>query len=90
MPPANRDDMTAGRTVPELAAYLRVGQEKIRSWIRRGELQALNVADAMCGRPRFVITPDALAEFEKRRTAGPPPRAPRRKRRTLAHDYYAD
>ncbi len=64
----------AGLTVRDLARRFRVNPDKVRLWIRRGELRAVNTATARCGRPRWVGSPDALAEFERRRTSGPPPR----------------
>jgi excisionase family DNA binding protein len=78
-----------GLTVPELAKLLRVGQDKVRGWIRRGELAATDTGTA--GRPRLVILPSALAEFERSHRAGrapprPPPRPLRAKGRD--RDYY--
>jgi excisionase family DNA binding protein len=81
---------TRGHTVADAARRLRVGEDKIRRWIRRGELHAVNTAAVACGRPRFVITPEALTEFERRRSAAPPPRPQRRRRRPPAIDYYPD
>jgi excisionase family DNA binding protein len=80
-----------GMTVPDLARRLRVGEDKIRAWIRRGELAAVNTASAQCGRPRWIIPPESLAAFERRRAGGPPHGAPRRRRRaTSATDFYPD
>ena len=43
------------------------------------------------GRPRWVITPEALAAFERARTGGPATQqVPRRRRRLQAVDYFAD
>jgi hypothetical protein len=81
---------TAGWTVRMLARRWCVSPEKIRAWIRRGELVAVNVATALCGRPRWVVTPDSLATFEQRRTGGVPPKPQRRRRKTTAVDYYPD
>jgi excisionase family DNA binding protein len=77
-----------GLTVPELAKLLRVGQDKVRGWIRRGELAATDTGTP--GRPRLVILPSALAEFERSHRAGrapprPPPRPPRGRGE---RDYY--
>ncbi len=79
-----------GLTTADVAKRYRVGQDRVRAWIAAGELRALNTADARCGRPRYVVTPEALAEFERRRAAGPPPKAPRRCRQSAARDYYPD
>jgi excisionase family DNA binding protein len=79
-----------GLTVREVARRYRVGEDKVRNWIARGELKALNTAAALCGRPRWVITPEALAAFEKLRTGGPAPKPTRRRRRMGAIDFYPD
>jgi hypothetical protein len=64
----------------------------VRGWIRRGELLALNVADSKCGRPRFVVTPEALEQFERSRAAATPDKpVPRRKRRPAGMiDFFPD
>src|SRR5262249_28100204 len=77
-------------TVADLARRFRVGPDKIRRWIERGELRAINTAAALCGRPRWVVTAEALAEFERRRAGGPPPRPQPRRRRLAAVDYYPE
>jgi excisionase family DNA binding protein len=81
---------TRGYTVADVAARYRVGEDKVRTWIRRGELAAVKTASSLCGRPQLRITAEALAAFERGRTAGPPPRPPRRRRRPAAVDYYPD
>ena len=68
----------------------RVGEDKVRGWISRGELDAINTATALCGKPRWVILPDALALFERRRAAGSPPTPSRRQRRPAGIDFYPD
>lgn len=78
-----------GLTVRDVAARLRVGTSKVRAWIARGQLAALNTADVVCGRPRWVVTPEALAEFEARRSSAPPPK-PARRRRLAVRDYYPE
>jgi hypothetical protein len=85
MPP----DTTRGLTVADVARRYRVGEDKVRAWIRRGELAAINTAAVLCGRPRWVVTHDALAAFEARRAGGTPPK-PRRKRKPPVKDYYPD
>jgi hypothetical protein len=81
----------AGLTVFDVARRYRVGQDKVRAWIARGELRAVNTAAALCGRPRWVIPADALADFERRRSGGPPPKPPRRRRRAAGElDFYPD
>ncbi|MCI0463308.1 MAG: helix-turn-helix domain-containing protein [Gemmataceae bacterium] len=80
----------AGLTVRDLARRYRVSPDKVRLWIRRGELHAVNTATALCGRPRWVVSPDALAEFERRRAGGPTPKPRRRRKLTGMVDYYPD
>jgi hypothetical protein len=50
----------------------------------------VNIADRRCGRPRFVVLPHHLAEFERRRAAAEPPRPLRRRRQASMTDYYPD
>lgn len=54
-------------TPPELAREWGVSREKILSWIRTGELPAVNVANAGTIRPRFRIDADGIAAFKARR-----------------------
>jgi hypothetical protein len=70
-----------GMTTRELSRSLRVGRDRIRRWIASGQLQAVNLADYPSARPKYVVLPEYLAAFLKRRSASPPPKAPRRKRR---------
>jgi hypothetical protein len=82
--------LTTGLTVREFARRYRVGEDKVRIWIFRGELKAVNTAAALCGRPRWVIPAEALAEFERRRSSAPPPKPRRRRRQARPIDYYPD
>jgi transposase len=83
--------VVAGLTVRDVARRYRVGKGKVLSWIRKGELPAINTAAVLCGKPRWVITADGLAQFERRRAGGPDPKpAPRRRKRTDIVDYYPD
>ncbi|MCI0460796.1 MAG: helix-turn-helix domain-containing protein [Gemmataceae bacterium] len=86
--PATTQDPAAGLTVADVAARYRVSPDKIRRWIATGELKAVNVAAVMCCKPRWVVLPDALAEFERRRAGGPPPKPPRRRRQRVPIDFY--
>jgi transposase len=86
MPPETPD---RGFTVSDVAARFRVGEGKVRGWIRRGELAAVNTAAVLRGKPRWVITPEALARFEAARQAQTPTRpALRRRRPPDLVDYY--
>ncbi len=80
----------AGMTVREVARRYRVSPDKVRLWVKRGELAAINTATVLCGRPQLRITAEALAAFERSRSAGPPPKPARRRRRAVQVDYYPD
>jgi hypothetical protein len=62
-----------GLTVADIARRYRVGPDKVRGWIARGELRAINTASALCGKPRWVVMPEAIRSFEQRRAGGPTP-----------------
>ncbi|HEV3438423.1 MAG TPA: helix-turn-helix domain-containing protein [Gemmata sp.] len=81
---------TRGFTTADLARRYRVSEDKIRQWIRDGLLRAINTADVMCAKPRYVVPPEALVEFERVRAAATPPKPQRRKRRSEAIDFYPD
>jgi excisionase family DNA binding protein len=83
---------TRGMTPNEVARILRVNSDRVRAWIRNGELGAVNTAPTRCGKPRFVVLPHHLAEFEKRRAAAEPPAPKRKKRRKQSDfiDYFPD
>lgn len=80
----------SGFTVADVASRLRVGEDKVRGWIRRGELAAVNTASTLCGRPQLRITAEALAAFERRRSSAPPPKPQRRQRKPAMVDFYPD
>lgn len=71
----------AGLTPREVAVRYRVSAEKVRKWIERGELRAINTADTKSGKPRYVVPVEALAEFEQKRAAAAPKPAPVKKPR---------
>jgi hypothetical protein len=81
-----------GFTPNELARVLRMSPDRIRDMIRSGELGAVNTSRHRCGRPRFVILPHHLAEWEKRRRAATleAPRPKKRKKPSGYVDYYPD
>jgi transposase len=76
-----------GLTTREVAARYRISEDRVRGWIRAGQLCAVNTADAKCARPRFVVLPEALAAFERLRAAADPPKPTRAKRRVVV-DYF--
>jgi hypothetical protein len=85
-----RTETSRGLTVRDVAKRYRVSPDKVRAWIRRGELAALNTADAASPKPRFIIVPESLERFERGRSAAEPKPAPRRKRKPIAIDFFPD
>jgi excisionase family DNA binding protein len=77
-------------TVREVARRYRVSQDKIRTWIRTGELRAVNTAAVLCGKPRWVVSEEALAEFERRRSSVPSAKPQPVRRQRLQRDNYPD
>lgn len=72
--------------VKEVACYLRVSTDKVRRWIYTGELRAFNTADKG-KKVRYVVSLDAIAEFEAVRAVAKPQPRPRRLK---VKDYYPD
>ena len=58
-------------TPPAIARRYGVKPDKILAWIASGELAAINVAERPGGRPRWRISPEAIAAFERRRSSRP-------------------
>jgi hypothetical protein len=83
---------TVGRgfTVADIAARYRISPDKARLWIAKGILRAVNRNDIRSGKPSWVVTAEALAEFERGRQAATPPKPPRRRKKSQAIDFYPD
>jgi transposase len=88
--PAEIIRLSRGYTVVEVARRFRVGRDRVREWIVRGELEALDTADPHTGRPRYVVTAEALERFERSRSAARPKPQPRQRRRVVPLDYFPD
>jgi transposase len=84
------ETLPSGYTVADVARRYRVGEDRVRGWIKRGELRAINRRDVRSGRPSWVITPESLVEFERGRQATPPVTLPKRRKKTAQVDYYPD
>jgi hypothetical protein len=56
---------------PALAKRYGVKPDKVLTWIASRELEAINVAERSTGRPRWRISPEAIAAFERRRSSQP-------------------
>lgn len=79
--------MTYG--VKDLCKRYAVGEHTILGWIRRQELQAIDVSRELGGRPKWRITQEALQKFEALRTpTAPLPRARRRKQPAEVVQFY--
>ena len=77
-------------TVKELCERYGVGEHTVLSWIRSGELRAINVGRRPGSRkPRWRVTAEAIEAFELTRTHNPPPpRTRRRKRQAEVIQFY--
>jgi hypothetical protein len=77
-------------TPREVARLYRVSPDRVRAWIQTGELKAINTARARCTRPRFIVLPRHLQEFERSRQVSLPTKPPRRRSRPCQVDFYPD
>src|SRR5262249_45898649 len=77
---------TAGTGIPAgysgaaLCRRWKVGPDKVRAFLRRGELVGVNVAANLSGKPQWRVSPEEVERFERRRSSAPPPKPPRRRR----------
>ena len=82
-------DLADGFTLRALSRRWKIGLGKIRTWIRRGELPALNVSDSPA-KPQWRVTAASVETFERQRASGPVPKVPRRKKMKDEIDYFQD
>ena len=81
--------VASGFSVADLCRRWKVGPDKVRGFLRRGELVAVNVAARLGGRPQWRIPYESVEAFERRRSSAPPPKLPRRRRKpTDFVDFY--
>jgi excisionase family DNA binding protein len=82
--------MSSTLSVRDVCKRYGVGEHTVLTWLRSGQLRAVNVSrrpDAK--KPRWRITQDALEAFELARThTPPPPRTKRRKRPADVIEFY--
>jgi hypothetical protein len=91
MPKSQTHIPASGYSVADLCRRWKVGADKIRTLIRRGELIATNLALDISARPQWRITPESVEAFELRRSSEPAPKPQRRRRRQpVVRDYYPD
>lgn len=55
-------------TPPQIARHRQLRVGKVLTWIRSGELLAVNCAERQGGRPRWRVSADALAAFDQARS----------------------
>lgn len=68
---------TTDLTPPQVAKRLGVNDSKVRGWINKGFLRAVNTVDPGGQRPRWKISEEELASFRLRRAAVPLPKSAR-------------
>ncbi len=69
-----------------LARKLGVHPTKVLTWIKSGQLKAVDLAESPGGRPRWKIMPGELDRFLAARESQPP--TPRRRRRRQTEQRY--
>jgi hypothetical protein len=72
---------------PAVARRYAVNVRRVHAWIATGELAAVNVGDG-AKRPRWRVTAEAIADFERRRSAQPKAATTRRKRKKPEYTEY--
>jgi len=76
------------RTVAEVAKRYRVNATHVITWIANGDLVAINTSNTS-QRPRWKISEQALADFEKKRSSKPAdePKPKRTRRPAVTREY---
>jgi hypothetical protein len=79
-----------GLTPNGVARLLRVSPDRVRAWIARGELAAVNTATAGA-KPRYIVLPQHLAAWEASHRVNAQPVRRRRRRSTVdCEDFWAE
>jgi hypothetical protein len=89
-PPADAPLPATGFTIRDLCRRWKVGGDKIRGFLRRGELVGVNVATSRAGKPQWRITASSVERFESRRSSAPLPKPARRRKARELVDYFPD
>jgi hypothetical protein len=79
-----------GYSVADLCRRWKVGADKIRAFLGRGELIGVNLATHLSARPQWRITPESVERFERRRSSAPPPKPSQKRRQPSEIDYFPD
>jgi excisionase family DNA binding protein len=82
--------MSSTFSIDDICERFGVSRATVLRWIRVGELLAVNVSRRRDSKkPRWRVSAEALAQFERLRTpTPPPPRASRRKRPGGVIEFY--
>jgi excisionase family DNA binding protein len=88
VPPVETLTPLRGMTTADVARYLRISEDRVRTMIQSGELGAISTAPTRCGRPRYVVLPHHLAEFEQAHRVVVPTKTGRRPRRAPTRKRY--
>ena len=68
-------------TPPQLGKRWGIKPERVIAMIRSGELRGFDISKTPgVGRPRYRVTPDAIIEFEQKRSGAVTRRATRRRK----------
>ncbi len=74
--------------IADVAQRLGVSGETVRRWITSKQLRGVLVSlNRQSQKPRYVVLPEDLAAFERRRTTGEPARQVRRSQYRRSQDY---
>jgi hypothetical protein len=89
--PPSADTLPAGMglTLAELSRRWRIGGDKLRRFLKQGQLIGFNVAGSLSGKPQWRVSPEEVARFENRRSSVPPKPTARR-RKAMAVDFFPD
>jgi len=92
VPRVSLADATRGWTPNRLAKLLCCSPDRVRDWIKSGQLGAIDLAPPGSRKPRYIILPVHLEAFERRRRVRMEPAKPVRRRRQPAGetDFYPD
>jgi hypothetical protein len=84
------DTSLPGFSVSDLCRRWKIGGDKVRAFLRKGELIGVNVAANLSGKPQWRVTPESVEGFERRRSSAPALKPTRTRRRSEAVDFYPD
>jgi hypothetical protein len=75
-------------TPPELAKRWHIKPAKVITEIKAGRLTGFTTSPPGCSRPRWLISEEAVREYERARQAKPAERPTRRRRVASGRDWF--